>query len=98
MKTRLRKGDLVTWSQLRRGDAFSYTRDGDISIVDWDTFPGDVGGNRVTYRGHARTLSIPGLSYPAGVIGKQLIVGCQRMNAEQAFRELARVLGYEVTP
>lgn len=97
----MKKGQQITnWNQLERGDAYSYTstsRPKHLNVVDWDGgFDSPVSG--MVYRGKGCELAIPGLAYPAFVVGKVLVVGCQNMDADEAFRALGKLLGYEVTP
>jgi hypothetical protein len=50
--------------------------------------------------GHGARVRIPGLEadMSAFVHGKHLYVGCQRIPIQAAFKALAKLAGYEVTP
>ena len=56
--------------------------------------------NEVEVLGQAKRVKIPGLdpSMSAYVFGKHLYVGCQRIPILGAFKALAKLAGYEVTP
>ena len=96
----MKRGTKITcWSQLKRGDFFSYDTDPDrIYTVNWDTCPERV--SNVVFRGRGKKLQIPGLSdlYETVLDRKNgtLHVGCQTFDALAAFKALGKALGYEV--